>query len=720
MITFIRRDNNKHYAQTIFTYIEGYRDKNIIVKDLVGKIPYTISLYEANHISKSDLDNRFKSIQKLRDSINESINNIALEYLISSGLINLQDLQQALDNNINPFALNTAFQLDLNEDRILGVSDLNALSILIDAIHQKQDTLPHEYAHHYINWFRNSDLVQEGINRFGSEEKLVQAIGEQVVKQKGRAYHWWQRFTNYILNLFNRDQRLLNSLTHSFLTRANLTLQKSINGDENKGYTQEMEDILEKAPRDEQGRLLAPNGKVSNLTERQYAHVRTKAFKEWFGDWERVAKSRLGNNIGNIDISEIINEDNSINFDKLEEITDKYFKTADISLFKQNRETLKERKEHHDGETNTLEHLKNVVKSASELNIREDLKPILVLAAALHDISKPFHGGQIHGYQSVDIINKLFKGNINNLVKFAIRHHMLTLDESKSFTQEDANRIIQDAKDNNLNINDAIDVLLALNTADIIRGRNLSAIDKYTNKSLIDTINSEIPQKRLLLENAVTNDVSKVVDENGEPLVVYHRTPNKFNIFDVNKIGSTTDSGQYGKGFYFGIEKDRAEGDNLMEVFLNIRNPFNITKDSRISNIAYVYNRPFNEWNDWHKKHISKKEANLVNSKDGIIDLVNDNEFVVSSPNQIKSATDNIGTYSKDNDDIRYQKEDNNVNQDGTIKSLESMRITPKIIDYNSLDIRTKLELEQQGFTEEEFNRLSEKEKDAIIECAAF
>lgn len=51
-------------------------------------------------------------------------------------------------------------------------------------------------------------------------------------------------------------------------------------------YTQEMKDILAKAPRDSQGRLLAPNRKPSNLTERQYTQVRTKAFKEWFGDWE--------------------------------------------------------------------------------------------------------------------------------------------------------------------------------------------------------------------------------------------------------------------------------------------------------------------------------------------------------------------------------------------------------------------------------------------------
>ena len=48
----------------------------------------------------------------------------------------------------------------------------------------------------------------------------------------------------------------------------------------------EMQHILKNAPRDSEGNLLAPNGKKSNLTERQYAQVRTKAFKDWFGDWE--------------------------------------------------------------------------------------------------------------------------------------------------------------------------------------------------------------------------------------------------------------------------------------------------------------------------------------------------------------------------------------------------------------------------------------------------
>lgn len=49
--------------------------------------------------------------------------------------------------------------------------------------------------------------------------------------------------------------------------------------------------ILENAKRDDKGKLLAPNGKPSNLTEKQYVQVRTKAFKDWFGDWENDPKN---------------------------------------------------------------------------------------------------------------------------------------------------------------------------------------------------------------------------------------------------------------------------------------------------------------------------------------------------------------------------------------------------------------------------------------------
>ncbi len=59
----------------------------------------------------------------------------------------------------------------------------------------------------------------------------------------------------------------------------------------NPSFESEYKNIISKAPRDKNGNLLAPNGKKSNLTERQYAQVRTKTFKDWFGDWEKDSKN---------------------------------------------------------------------------------------------------------------------------------------------------------------------------------------------------------------------------------------------------------------------------------------------------------------------------------------------------------------------------------------------------------------------------------------------
>jgi len=32
--------------------------------------------------------------------------------------------------------------------------------------------------------------------------------------------------------------------------------------------------------------MKAPNGQATNLNKKQWAQVRTRAFREWFGDWE--------------------------------------------------------------------------------------------------------------------------------------------------------------------------------------------------------------------------------------------------------------------------------------------------------------------------------------------------------------------------------------------------------------------------------------------------
>lgn len=117
--------------------------------------------------------------------------------------------------------------LQQSKGRIKGQADLNAMSILIDERIMTTDTLPHEYAHHYIHWFRDTPLVQEAIKKWGSEEALVQAIGEQVVKQKGEAYGWWKKFSNWLKDIFSNldkfsKKELVEILTEGFLTSTDI------------------------------------------------------------------------------------------------------------------------------------------------------------------------------------------------------------------------------------------------------------------------------------------------------------------------------------------------------------------------------------------------------------------------------------------------------------------------------------------------------------------
>lgn len=68
---------------------------------------------------------------------------------------------------------------------------------------------------------------------------------------------------------------------------------------------------------------------------------------------------------------------------------------------------------------------------------------------------------------------------------------------------------------------------------------------------------------------------SKVVDENGEPLIVYHNTTEEFDTFNISFFGQT-DYGDRGVGFYFTPSKDEyysGYGPIRMPVFLSIKNP---------------------------------------------------------------------------------------------------------------------------------------------------
>ncbi len=76
---------------------------------------------------------------------------------------------------------------------------------------------------------------------------------------------------------------------------------------------------------------------------------------------------------------------------------------------------------------------------------------------------------------------------------------------------------------------------------------------------------------------------SKVVDQNGNLLVLYHGTNSEnFYVFDKHKIGSASgDRGFFGEGFYFVINKGEAKyyGDRIVESYVNIKNPYYFSEE---------------------------------------------------------------------------------------------------------------------------------------------
>jgi hypothetical protein len=163
---------------------------------------------------------------------------------------------------------------------------------------------------------------------------------------------------------------------------------------------------------------------------------------------------------------------------------------------------------------------------------------------------------------------------------------------------------------------------------------------------------------------------SKIVDENGEPLVCYHATNNEFNVFDEKYIGIANDKGFYGKGFYFtdSLTSVKQYGNIIKSYFLKIINPI-ITDDSprEFSNSIWIPKGAKNylgqglkptEWREWDfylDDNFSEKVTKniIINGRDGLI-AENVSEFVAFEPEQIKLADGTNTSFDGNNPDIRF------------------------------------------------------------------
>ena len=132
---------------------------------------------------------------------------------------------------------------------------------------------------------------------------------------------------------------------------------------------------------------------------------------------------------------------------------------------------------------------------------------------------------------------------------------------------------------------------------------------------------------------------SKVVDEQGRPLVVYHGSDSNFEVFDRTKTRSTMDI----QGNFFSPWELDAQGygQNVRAFYLSIKNP-------APSNVGYKTLKKFQGQND---SGIKAREELENMGYDGVNN--DDEEYIAFNPNQIKS-TSNRGTYSE-SENIYYQ-----------------------------------------------------------------
>lgn len=204
-------------------------------------------------------------------------------------------------------------------------------------------------------------------------------------------------------------------------------------------------------------------------------------------------------------------------------------------------------------------------------------------------------------------------------------------------------------------------------------------------------------------------NASKVVNERtGEPLVAYHGTGAEFNVFDKNKAGAGNDKGLRGKGFYFSPNRTTSEsyGEKIIGAYVSLKNPFRPSDFTSAEEVAKHLTNKLSEqgyedytvdpfiFNVGNSFSVRSQYAGALSSilkdagYDGIL-YPNRQEIVAFDSNQIKSATDNTGAFSKENDDIRFSRAQSRSKAESLekLREAETIRISGREIEPSN-DLR--------------------------------
>ena len=173
-------------------------------------------------------------------------------------------------------------------------------------------------------------------------------------------------------------------------------------------------------------------------------------------------------------------------------------------------------------------------------------------------------------------------------------------------------------------------------------------------------------------------NASKVVNEDGTPMIVYHGTDSDFTVFDRSKGRSGMDI----QGMFFSPWEIDAGGygKNVGAYYLDIKNPASGEKAFKALNMFKGQNYA----------GIKAREYLEEQGYDGV--NFYGEEWVAFEPTQIKSATNNIGTFDRNNPDIRYSvKEGNEYTPD---------KIARRLINENNAKGRVYVKDVREGITE--------------------
>ncbi len=345
--------------------------------------------------------------------------------------------------------------------------------------------------------------------------------------------------------------------------------------------------------------LKAPNGNPTNLTPEQWVTVRTAAFKEWFGDWEKDARI------------EKLRRSEPLVFTG-EEYKGKYELDA------------------RSAERYILDNLRGeyVNKDTGE---RISVSRRGVRKVLHHDVENEVHLKSIT-YIPQMLENAVFVSeelNAKSTTGFdSYRYYVCGLEIGGE--QYTAKLVV-----GKLGRETYYDhVLSPIKKDTLLKGIGEIPSPRAQKKS----ISTEIRDKRLL--SILQTNSSKIVDGNGEPLVVYHGTDADFTVFDRAKTRATMDI----QGNFFSPWEDdaRGYGSNVRRFFLNLRNPAD-------ENTGY---HSLHEFEGQNGAGVKARERLVALGYDGVNN--GGEEFIAFSPEQIKSATENVGTFDAGNPDIRY------------------------------------------------------------------